>query len=282
MNLFKKKANPNSLIECINFFLMLTPKKSLGQNFLIDKNVINKIIKTINIKNENILEIGPGTGNLTEKILKSDPTNFCAIETDKQLYLNLKKNYSNFKKFDLINKDILRINLEKILKKETIIFGNLPYNISTKILSNLIRFKIWPPKYKKLILMFQKEVAERIKSDFNLSNYGRLSVLTGFRLVVKDHFNISRNSFFPVPKVDSTLIVMEPFKSNDNKNFKNLKKLETLTRIFFNNRRKMINKASKDIFIDYKLTLNSLNISSSLRPGEISKDKYYKLIKYMT
>ena len=80
--------------------------------------------------------------------------------------------------------------------------------------------------------MFQKEVAERIKSDFNLSNYGRLSVLTGFRLVVKDHFNISRNSFFPVPKVDSTLIVMEPFKSNDNKNFKNLKKLETLTRIF--------------------------------------------------
>ena len=261
---------------------MLTPKKSLGQNFLIDKNVINKIIKTINIKNENILEIGPGTGNLTEKILKSNPKNFCAIEKDKQLYLNLKKNYSNFKKFDLINKDILRINLEKILKKETIIFGNLPYNISTKILTNLIRFKIWPPKYKKLILMFQKEVAERIKSDFNLSNYGRLSVLTGFRLVVKDHFNISRNSFFPVPKVDSTLIVMEPFKSNDNKNFRNLKKLETLTRIFFNNRRKMINKASKDIFIDYKLTLNSLNISSSLRPGEISKDKYYKLIKYMT
>ena len=261
---------------------MLTPKKSLGQNFLIDKNVINKIIKTINIKNENILEIGPGTGNLTEKILKSDPKNFCAIEKDKELYLNLKKNFSNFKKFDLINKDILKINLEKILKKETIIFGNLPYNISTKILTNLIGFKIWPPKYKKLILMFQKEVAERIKSDFNLSSYGRLSVLTGFRLIVKDHFNISRNSFFPVPKVDSTLVVMEPFKNKDNKNYQNLKKLEKLTRIFFNNRRKMINKASKNIIIDSKLTLKKLNISSNLRPGEISKDKYYKLIKYVS
>ena len=126
--------------------------------------------------------------------------------------------------------------MEKILKKETIIFGNLPYNISTKILTDLIGLKTWPPKYKKLILIFQKEVADRIKSDLNLSSYGRLSILTGFRLIIKDHFNISRNSFFPVPKVDSTLVVMEPFNNKDNKNYLNLKKLEKLTRVFFNNR----------------------------------------------
>ena len=261
---------------------MVAPKKSLGQNFLIDQNIINKIIKTVNIDNENILEIGPGTGNLTKKILDNNPKSFLAIEKDKKLYLDLKNNFYNFKKFSLINKDILKINLENTLKKETIIFGNLPYNISTKILINLIRFKIWPPKYKKLVLMFQKEVADRIKSDFNLSSYGRLSVLTGFRLIVKDHFNVSRNSFFPVPKVDSTVIVMEPFKNRSNKNYQNLEKLEKLTRIFFNNRRKMINKASKNIIIGSELTLNNLNIESNLRPGEISKIKYYKLIKYVS
>ena len=261
---------------------MLRPKKSLGQNFLIDKNVINKIVKDISIENENIFEIGPGTGNLTKKILDSNPRNFYAVEKDKELYQNLKNNFSNFKNLNLMNKDILKINLEKILKKETIIFGNLPYNISTKILTNLIRFKIWPPKYKKLVLMFQKEVADRIKSDFNLSSYGRLSVLTGFRLIIKSHFNISRNSFFPVPKVDSTLFVMEPFKNKENENYQNLEKLEKLTRVFFNNRRKMINKATKNIIINPKLTLNKLNISSNLRPGEISKDKYYKLIKYVS
>ena len=261
---------------------MLAPKKSLGQNFLIDNNIINKIIKIINIENENILEIGPGTGNLTKRILDTNPKYFCAIEKDEELYLNLKNNFSNYKRFDLINKDILKINLEKILKKETIIFGNLPYNISTKILTDLIGLKTWPPKYKKLVLMFQKEVADRIKSDFNLSSYGRLSILTGFRLIIKDHFNISRNSFFPVPKVDSTLVVMEPFNNKDNKNYLNLKKLEKLTRVFFNNKRKMINKASKNIIIDSKLTLKKLNIESNLRPSEISKEKYYKLIKYVS
>ena len=150
--------------------MKIRAKKSLGQNFLIDKNIIKKIVNTTNIKDKVILEIGPGTGNLTKRILDTNPKYFCAIEKDKELYLNLKNNFSNFKKFDLINKDILKINLEKILKKETIIFGNLPYNISTKILTDLIGLKTWPPKYKKLILMFQKEVADRIKSDYNLEN----------------------------------------------------------------------------------------------------------------
>ena len=115
-----------------------------------------------------------------------------------------------------------------------------------------------------------------------MSSYGRLSILTGFRLIIKDHFNISRNSFFPVPKVDSTLVVMEPFNNKDNKNYLNLKKLEKLTRVFFNNKRKMINKASKNIIIDSKFTLKKLNIGSNLRPSEISKEKYYKLIKYVS
>ncbi|MAJ85441.1 MAG: ribosomal RNA small subunit methyltransferase A [Candidatus Pelagibacter sp.] len=255
-------------------------KKSLGQNFLIDKNIIQKIVKTSSIKNEHIFEIGPGTGNLTKKILEAGPKTFYAVEKDKNLYFDL-KNHSFFKdKVFLINKDVLKIDFEKILKKNTIIFGNLPYNISTKILINLIKSKSWPPKYKKLILMFQKEVAERIKSDFNSSSYGRLSILTGYRLLIKNSFNISKNCFFPIPKVDSTLIVFEPYNLK-NHNLSSLEKLEKITKFFFNNRRKMINKAAKKIIISTDKTLEKLNIKKNLRPSEISKDKYYKLIKYV-
>ena len=254
---------------------MIYNKKSLGQNFLIDKNVINKIIKNINIKNENILEIGPGTGNLTEKILKSDPKNFCAIEKDKQLYFNLKKNYSNFKKFDLINKDILRINLEKILKKETIIFGNLPYNISTKILTNLIRFKIWPPKYKKLILMFQKEVAERILADVNSKKYSRITILSKWKFDIKKVIDVKANSFFPKPKVQSTVLKFIPKKKFHE--IKDPKNLEKITNVFFNQRRKMIKKPLNILFKDTKEIIDELDLNIGLLPQNLKKETFYKI-----
>ena len=120
---------------------MNRPKKSLGQNFLIDNNVINKIIKLVKIKNSNILEIGPGTGNLTDKIIAQKPKSLILIEKDKTLYENLKKKYKNFKEVVLLNEDVLSINLEKILKTDTVVFGNLPYNISTQILVKFIKFE---------------------------------------------------------------------------------------------------------------------------------------------
>ena len=131
---------------------MIKPKKSLGQNFLIDNNIIKKIILSIDIKNNNILEIGPGTGSLTKEIVKNNPKKLILIEKDFHLFERIKKTYQFNKNVKVYNDDVLDIDIEKIVKKNTIIFGNLPYNISTQILVKLIKFKKWPPVYNKLIL----------------------------------------------------------------------------------------------------------------------------------
>ena len=154
---------------------MIKAKKSLGQNFLIDKNIIDKITNIVEIKNESILEVGPGTGNLTSSLLQKKPKKLLVIEKDSNLARKLEKNFS--KEITIINKDILDLNENLFSRDELIVFGNLPYNISTEILCkwilNLNDNKIW---FKSLILMFQKEVADRIRSSFNTSDYGRLSI----------------------------------------------------------------------------------------------------------
>ena len=153
---------------------MIKAKKSLGQNFLIDQNIINKITNLIEIRNKCILEVGPGTGNLTSSILKKNPKKVYVVEKDNNLALRLNKEFEN--QIIIINDDILKINEKLICNQELIVFGNLPYNISTEILCkwilNLDNKKIW---FTNLILMFQKEVADRIISKYNNSNYGRLS-----------------------------------------------------------------------------------------------------------
>ena len=155
---------------------MIKAKKSLGQNFLIDANILKKIISLIKIENKSVLEIGPGTGNLTTYILKSTPKKLIVIEKDKNLVVHLKKKFKD--KILIINEDILKINEKNLNEEKLIVFGNLPYNISTEILAkwilNLDRQKFW---FDTLILMFQKEVADRIISEFNTSKYGRLSIL---------------------------------------------------------------------------------------------------------
>ena len=255
---------------------MIKPKKSLGQNFLIDKNILDKIINLTKIENNNIIEIGPGTGNLTERILKQKPKNFISIEKDQILAKNLSIKFQKSKKFKIFNDDILKFNLEKKIKKNSIIIGNLPYNISSQILIKLIT---WLPKYKKLILMFQKEVAERIIAKYNTSNYGRLTIITASRLKIIDRFDISPNSFFPVPKVKSTILVFEPI-INKNFNTKNIENLEKISHIFFSRKRKMINKAFKELFRNPLEIAKKIDINLNLRPNEITKNEYFKISEF--
>ena len=144
--------------------------------------------------------------------MKNKPKKFIAIEKDKNLALDLKKNFKN--KIKIINEDILKINEKSLSKDKVIVFGNLPYNISTEILCkwilNLDNEKFW---FHSLILMFQKEVADRIISKFNSSKYGRLTILANWKFNVKKITDIKPNSFNPRPKIDSSLLFFSPKKN---------------------------------------------------------------------
>ena len=258
---------------------MIRPKKSLGQNFLTDDNILNKILSLVEVKNRNIIEIGPGTGNLTKKILEKRPKNLLLIEKDQLLADNLQEKLSSFRNVKIFNEDILKFNLEKIIEKNSIIIGNLPYNISSQILIKLIKFQKWPPKYNKLILMFQKEVADKILAKHKTSDYGRLTIITSSRLQVTNHFNVLPNSFYPVPKVKSTVLVLKPI-INKNFNVKKIENLELISHIFFSQKRKMINKGFKKIFKNYLEAQKKLNINLNLRPSDLTQNEFFKITHY--
>ena len=189
--------------------MKIIPKKSLGQNFLIDKNIIEKICNAGNLsQSDTVLEIGPGTGNLTEFILKKKPKKFYVIEKDERLIKNLSERFDN--KLIIINEDILNYDLKLLSNTNLIIFGNLPYNISSQILINFINYSSSKFSYKKLVLMFQKEVADRILAEDNSKNYGRLSIFSSSKLDIKKLMDIYPSSFFPKPKVMSSLLIFEP------------------------------------------------------------------------
>ena len=254
---------------------MLTLKKSLGQNLLVDKNIINKILNLHNIKNKNVLEIGPGTGNLTRFILEKKPKKLLLVEKDRRLCNILDLKLNNFKNLKIFNEDILNFNFSSSLKSE-IIFGNLPYNISTQILAKIIKLEKLYPQIEKIILMFQKEVADRILAKPNNQNYSRITILTNLKLDIDGSFNVSRESFFPKPKIDSKVIVFKPKKKIKYK-IKNIDNLEKITQIFFSGKRKMINKPFSKIFKNYEEVAKSLNIDLNKRPSELNYENYYNI-----
>ncbi len=249
-------------------------KKSLGQNFLIDKNIIKKIVNLVNVKNRDILEIGPGSGALTEEILKNNPKSISVIEKDNNLANKLRNNFKN-EIVKVYNDDILKFDLEKIDKKNSIIFGNLPYNISSQILIKILKFKKWPPKFTDIIFMFQKELAEKILGKFHSSDYGRLSIIANFRLKYKSKFLVSKNCFIPKPKVVSQVIHFKP-KENTGHIIKNLNNLEKITNLMFSNKRKMINKnISRILSVNEIRKLGNIDLKS--RPSDIKPEVYYKI-----
>ena len=256
--------------------MKIRAKKSLGQNFLIDKNIIKSIVSIGDIKKNNvILEVGPGTGNLTEYILKKNPKKIFVIEKDSNLVNLLNGKFSD--KINILNKDILKFDLNNISKEKIIIFGNLPYNISTKILTQWItapeKFKC----YKKLILMFQKEVADRIVADVNSNKYGRLSILTNWKMKVNKVMDIEPENFFPKPKVKSSIVYFEP--KNSFFNFDNPNNLEKVTNIFFQNKRKMIKKPLNILFQNSSKVINKLELDEKSRPQNLNPQTFFKISK---
>ena len=253
--------------------MQIKAKKSLGQNFLIDKNILKKIVNIGNIsRDDNILEIGPGTGNLTEYIIKSKPKTLVAVEKDIELSKILERKFNN--QIKVVNKDILKLS-ENFYNEEFITYGNLPYNISTQILAYwCLNKKI---KFKKMILMFQKEVADRITAKVNTKNYSRITILANWKFSIKKVFDISPECFSPKPKIKSTILEFVPKKNIAE--IQNPKNLEHITRIFFSQRRKMIKKNIIKLFKDYCDVSKSINLKLTDRPQNISVDKYIKIVK---
>jgi 16S rRNA (adenine1518-N6/adenine1519-N6)-dimethyltransferase len=255
--------------------VFIKAKKSLGQNFLIDREVLEKIVSITDITNKDVLEIGPGSGNLTTYILKRKPKKLYVVEKDDDLAILLKEKFDT--EIEIINDDILNVSESNISEQKLAVFGNLPYNISTEILSKWILnigSNFW---FDSLVLMFQKEVADRIISEFNNSNYGRLSILSSWKLNVKKILDIKPQSFSPRPKIDSSLLLFTPkenfFKLKDPKN------LEKITRIFFSQRRKMLKKPFNQVFDNGKEVAEKFGIDLNLRPQNLEPEVYFKLVK---
>jgi len=255
--------------------MQIKAKRSLGQNFLIDRNILEQIVDTVDISNKEILEIGPGSGNLTTYILKKNPKKLYVIEKDDDLALLLKEKFND--EIDIINEDVLKISEDRISDVKLTVFGNLPYNISTEILSKWIvnlRKNFW---FESLVLMFQKEVADRIIAQCNTSKYGRLSILANWKLNIKKIIDIKPESFSPRPKIDSSLLLFTPkldfFEINNPKN------LEMITRIFFSQRRKMLKKPFNQVFRNSKKISEKFNIDLNLRPQNLTPEVYFNLVK---
>jgi len=255
--------------------MFIKPKKSLSQNFLIDRNVLEQIVDTVKITNKEVLEIGPGSGNLTTFILKKNPKKLFVIEKDDDLALLLKDKFTN--EITIINDDVLKISEDKITTAKLIVFGNLPYNISTEILSKWITNLSQEFWFESLVLMFQKEVADRIIAESNTSKYGRLSILSNWKLNIKKIIDIKPESFSPRPKIDSTLLLFTPRK--DFFELKDAKNLEMITRVFFSQRRKMLKKPFNQVFNNAKEISEKFNIDLNLRPQNLKPEMYFNLVK---
>ena len=255
----------------------LKSKKSLGQNFILDLNLTDKIVQTMGeISAHNILEIGPGPGALTQSLLKFGARRVIAIEKDPQFLAPLEELCKAFPgRLNIINRDILSIDPEKFIDPPVKIVSNLPYNIGTQILLNLITVKSWPPFWDNLTFMFQKEVAERLVSRHKTKSYGRLSIVSQWRSTVKVLFEVNASSFTPVPSIDSSVVQFTPLPQPSFNAPKDT--LEQIVKLSFGQRRKMLRKSLKVLDKNIESILTTSKINPSLRPEELSIEQFCRL-----
>ena len=237
-------------------------KKKYGQNFLIDKNILNKICSLIPSKKLNILEIGPGDGRLTEHILRFEPSNLTLIEIDTRLIPILNERFKENQRVNIINKNILNYSL---IEKFDLIISNLPYNISSQVLVKICLMEHHP---LNLILMFQKEFAERLLSkELNSLN----SLLKCF-YEIHSNFNVSKNCFRPIPKIDSTVLLFNRKKEKLLKRYE-LSNFMEFKRNLFSHKRKTL----KNILKNYNFDKEKFDLSKRIE--EISLKELLKIFR---
>ena len=269
------KNYENSLREIIKEY-NIKPKKKLGQNFLHDKNIISSIINNVNVKDEDIIEIGPGPGILTENILKNKARSLLVIEKDDSFEVNLKKIKNKYKdNFTYLIHDVIDFDFNKLIKKEYKIVSNLPYNISVPFILKMIKIRR-VISWKDMVLMVQKEVAERITAEIGTKNYGRLSIMVNLNNDVEKLLNVKPSSFIPKPKVDSTVIKISP--KNKNLNI-NEEIFEKIVKICFSQRRKKIKNNLDQLNTNTSLLLELSNIDPDIRAENINIEGFLRISK---
>lgn len=260
------------LRDVIKYF-DIKAKKSLGQNFLLDLNLTKKIaLLAGNLQGKHIIEIGSGPGGLTRALL-SLGAKVTAIEADTrctEALMQIKTQYKD--QFNIIFGDALKQDYDKLSQAcpmTTKIIANLPYNISTKLLTNWLSYNVWPPFYESLTLMFQKEVAQRIIAQSGNNHYGRLSVLVGWRTKAKIVYNLPAKAFTPPPKVESAVVHIVPKQNILTCDAQNI---QLVTKLAFGQRRKMLRKSLNEI--GGEKLLSKLNIDATLRAEDLSIEQF--------
>ena len=272
----KKLYSPKVVKEIIDFY-DFSFKKSLGQNFLIDKNFADKIVESADIENQNVLEIGPGIGTITYEMAKT-AKKVVAIEIDQSLIPILDQNLEEFDNAKVINEDILKVDLKNLVEEEFNgesfkVVSNLPYYITTPIIEKLITTGL---PCKDMTIMVQKEVAERMVAGEKDKEYSSLSVFIKFYTDAKVIVNLPKSVFMPQPKIDSTILNLKLRIYDENVDQETLFKL---VRAGFNKRRKTILNSMSDVVDkeDLKVAFEKTGLKANLRAENLSIDDYIKL-----
>jgi 16S rRNA (adenine1518-N6/adenine1519-N6)-dimethyltransferase len=257
----------------------LTAKKSFGQNFLLDLNLTARIARAAEpLENITVVEVGPGPGGLTRALLALGALRVVAIERDQRAIAALEEIAARYPgRLDIVAGDALRIDVREHLGPERArVVANLPYNIATALLIDWLTAEPWPPWYDALVLMFQREVAERIVAKPGGKAYGRLAVLAGWRTDAKILFDVARTAFVPQPKVTSSVVRLDPRPvplACD------AQALQRVTEAAFGQRRKMLRQSLKSLGVDTAALLAAAGIEPTARAEEIPVDGFVALAR---
>lgn len=254
----------------------IIPLKKLGQNFIFDETLCDKIVKASGLQDGNIaLEIGPGPAGLTRSILKTSSGKLTVIEMDARCIPLLEEIKTVYPNLIIKQADALKVNLSELVTNEKVtIISNLPYNIGSVLLTSWL---VQSKKINSMTLMLQKEVVDRIIAKPGIKSYGRLSVICQIVCKITKCFDVSPKAFYPEPKIWSSVVRLEPKKNAPSLQL--LTTIEQITNLAFSGRRKMIKSSLKALSPDILLILEKLSIKESLRAENLSPDDYLALAK---
>jgi len=260
----------------------LRAKKSLGQNFLLDLNLAARIARAAGpLEGVDVVEIGPGPGGLTRALLAAGARRVISIERDDRAVAaqeQIARRYPG--RLEIVAGNALDFDPRPLLDSASArIVANLPYNIATALLVGWLTQESWPPWYDRLVLMFQREVAERLVATPGSKSYGRLSVLVGWRCKARICFNVAASAFVPPPKVTSSLVELVPRKAPLPCE---LRALERVTQAAFGQRRKMLRQSLKSLGFDAMALLEATRIAPTARAEDVPVEGFVALARAFT